>query len=102
MQRSHLQVRIPLSKYFLTYIDCNYLGPKVHSKNVNSINLLNIFHQNIRGLRNKSDELKHSFEIDGINPHILCLSEHHMVGQDLLHLTLDGYSLGSSFCKQNL
>jgi hypothetical protein len=44
----------------------------------------------------------HSFEIYGINPHILCLSEHHMVEQDLLHLTLDGYLSGSSFCRQNL
>jgi hypothetical protein len=25
-----------------------------------------------------------------------------MVEQDLLHLTLDGYLLGSSFCRQNL
>jgi hypothetical protein len=60
---------------------------------------LNIFHQNIRGQRNKSDKLIHSFEVDGINPHILCLSK---VKQDLLHLTLDGYLLGSRFCRQNL
>jgi hypothetical protein len=63
----------------LTYTDCNYLGSKVHSKNVNPLNSLYIFHQNIRGLRNKSDELIHSFEIDSINPQILRLSEHHMV-----------------------
>jgi hypothetical protein len=86
----------------LTCIDCNYLGSKVHSKNVNSLNSLCIFQEKIRGLRNKSDELIHSFEIDGINPRILCLSEHHMVEQDLLHLTLDGYLLGSSFLRQNL
>jgi hypothetical protein len=55
-----------------------------------------------KGLMNKSDELKHSFEIDGMNAHRLCLSKHHMVEQDLLHLTLDGYLLGSSFCRQNL
>jgi hypothetical protein len=67
-----------------------------------SPNSLNIFHQNIRGLRNKSDELTHSFEIDGIHPHVLCLSKHHMVKQDLLHLTLAGYLLGSSFCRLNL
>jgi hypothetical protein len=42
----------------------------------------------------------HSFEIDGINPHILSLSKHHMVEQDLLHLPLDGYLLGSSFCSK--
>jgi hypothetical protein len=83
----------------LTYIDCNYLGSTVHSKNVNSLNSLNIFHQNIRGLRNKSDKLIHSFEVDSINPRILCLSEHHKAEQDLLHLTLDGYLLCSSFCR---
>jgi len=29
-------------------------------------------------------------------------SEHHMVEQDLLHLTLAGYLLGSSFCRLKL
>jgi predicted lipase len=80
----------------LTNIECD---SKFHTKNVNS---LNIFHENIRGLRNTRDELIHSFEIDGINSHTLCLSEHHMVEQVLLHLTLDGYLLVSSFCRQNL
>jgi hypothetical protein len=32
----------------------------------------------------------------------LCLSEHHMVEEDLLHLSSDGYLLGSSFCRLNL
>ena len=39
---------------------------------------------------------------DNNNPHVLCFSEHHMEEQDLLHLTLPGYILGSSFCRQNL
>jgi hypothetical protein len=86
----------------LTYIKCNYLGSKVHSKNVDSPISLNIFHQNINELRNKCDELIYSLEIDGIYPHILCLNEHHMVEQDLLHLTLAGYLLGSSFCRLKL
>jgi hypothetical protein len=86
----------------LTYIKCNYLGSKVHSKSVDSPITLNIFHQNIRGLRNKCDELIYSLEMDGIYLHILCLSEHHMVEQDLLHLTLAGYLLGSSFCRLKL
>ena len=61
---------------------------------------MHIFHQNIRGLRGKSDELIHSLETDNINPHVLCLSEHHMDEQDLLHLTLPGYILRSSFCRK--
>jgi hypothetical protein len=56
------------------------------------------FIKNIRGLRSKRDY----FEIDNIYLQILCLSEHHMEEQDLLHLTLTGYVLGSSFCQRNL
>jgi hypothetical protein len=37
-----------------------------------------------------------------MNPLVLCLSELHMVGRDILHLTLDGYLLGSSFCRQSV
>jgi hypothetical protein len=40
--------------------------------------------------------------MDSINSHILCFIEHHMEEQDLLHVTLPGYLLGSSFCRTNL
>jgi exonuclease III len=63
---------------------------------------LNIFHQNIRGLRNKGKVLINSFVLDSVNPDILCLSELHIEEQDLLNLTLQGDSLGSSYCCQNL
>jgi len=43
-----------------------------------------------------------SFVVDTINSHILCLSKHYMEEQGLLDLTLTGYSLGSSYCCQNL
>jgi rRNA maturation protein Rpf1 len=66
------------------------------------LNSVNIFHHNTRELRNKSDELINSFVLDSINPHILCLSEFHVEEQDLLNLTLSGYSLGSSYCHRNL
>jgi hypothetical protein len=48
-------------------------------------------------LRSKRDALIHSFEIDNINPHMLCIVE-----QKLLHLTMIGYLLGSSFCQKGL
>jgi exonuclease III len=75
---------------------------KVHKQNAESSNSINIFHQNIRGLRSKGDGLIHSFEIDIINPHILCLSEHHVFKEELLHLTMNGYLLGSSFFQKYL
>jgi hypothetical protein len=84
---------------------CHNLGQRslyCHEKIVDSLNSLNIFHQNTRGLRNKCDELINSIILDSINPHILCLSEYHVEEQDLLNLILTGYFLGSSYCCWNL
>jgi hypothetical protein len=69
-----------------------------------SLKALNIFHKVIRGNRNKNDDLMNSFVVYGINPHILYLSKHHMEEEeeDVLNLTSSGYSLGSSYCHQNL
>jgi hypothetical protein len=61
---------------------------------------LAILHQNVISIRNKSEELINSLKIDGIDPHILHFSEHHMVEQDLLLLKLSGYTLGSSYSRQ--
>jgi hypothetical protein len=69
---------------------------------IDSSNSPQIFHQNIRGLWSKTDELINYLEIYNINPHVLCFSEHHMEEQDLLHLTLPGYILEASVCYQNL
>jgi hypothetical protein len=33
---------------------------------------------------------------------MLCLCEHHVVEQELLHLTVNGYLLGSSLCPEDL
>ena len=85
----------------LKCIDCNYLGFRNHGRNIDSSTSPQIFHQNIRGLQSKTDELINYIEIYNINPHVLCFSEHHMEEQDLLHLTLPGYILGSSVCCQN-
>jgi exonuclease III len=43
-----------------------------------------------------------SFVVNSLNPHISCLREYHTEEQDLLNLTLTGYSLGSTYCNQNL
>jgi hypothetical protein len=86
----------------LTCIKCSSVVLEVHKKNAGSSNSINIFHQNIRGLRSKNDESILSFEIDHINPHILCSSEHHMVEQELLHFTMNSCLLCFSFCQKDL
>jgi hypothetical protein len=85
---------------YLTYIKCVTAVSEAHKQNTETSNLITIFHQNVRDLRNKTEELICSFEIDAINPHILSLNENHMVKQDLLHLSINGYQLGSSFCRK--
>ena len=53
-------------------------------------------------VRSKSGELINSLEVDDVNRHVLCCSEHHMEEQDLPHLTLPAYMLGSRFWRPNL
>jgi exonuclease III len=59
-----------------------------------------VFHQNIRGLRNKINEL-----LDSVLPqlpHVVCLTEHHSKEQETETLSIDHYTLGAKFCRQSL
>jgi exonuclease III len=58
---------------------------------------LTVYHQNIRGLREKVNELLS--QLYPTFPHILCLSEHHMKHLELQKSHLDNYKLGSSYCR---
>jgi hypothetical protein len=79
----------------IRYSGCNYLEFRNQDKTVGSYNSQHIFPQNIRRPRSKTDILINSSELFNIIPCVLCFS-------DLLHLTLPGCILGSSFCQQNL
>jgi hypothetical protein len=59
---------------------------------------LKIFHQNIRGLGNKANELYGHLHHD--LPNILCLSEHHLSESELQLIHLPNYSLGASYCRK--
>jgi len=60
---------------------------------------LKMFHQNIRSLVNKSNELSCHLRHD--LPHILCLSEHHLSESELQLIHLTNYSLGTNYCTKN-
>jgi hypothetical protein len=64
------------------------------SRQVPQNKYLKIFHKNIRGLGNKSNELHCHLHRD--LPHILCLSEHHLSESELQLLCLNNYSLGAN------
>jgi exonuclease III len=59
---------------------------------------LSIFHQNIRGLFNKTEELLTSWSTEA--PHILCLSEHHLHNHEINNTVIQYYNLGASYCRK--
>jgi exonuclease III len=69
----------------------NKCNSKTFSKNT-----FKIFHQNIRGLKNKHNELL--CHLQEFAPHVLCLTEHHLDGDQISHLNLDSYTSGALYC----
>jgi hypothetical protein len=63
-------------------------------------NSLNIYHQNIRDLQGKTNELLISLYPE--LPHLLCLMEHHLYYLDLDHTYIEHYNLGAEYCRQAL
>jgi len=58
---------------------------------------LTIFHQNIRGLKDKTDEIMNNI---GTNPpHVLCFTEHHLESCQLDSVQLLNYTLVAKFCR---
>ena len=60
---------------------------------------IKIFHQNIRGLGNKTNELYCHLHHDF--PHVLCISEHHLRESELWLTHLANYYLGAGYCRKN-
>ena len=67
-------------------------------KLTNSKNLFKIFHQNIRGLKSKLDELSNSLFPD--YPNMMYLTEHHLKDYEIDNLPIDQFKLGSKCCRQ--
>jgi hypothetical protein len=59
---------------------------------------IKIYHQNIRSLRNKTNELLCHLNHDP--PHILCLTEHYLHHDQLASLHIDSYMLGVYCCRK--
>jgi len=59
-----------------------------------------VFHQNIRGLRGKMDELGLHF-LDGAL-HVICLTEHHLMDYEIEKASIPKYKLGAKYCRLSL
>jgi hypothetical protein len=71
----------------------------VYKTKSNKNNVLKIFQQNIRGLRNKCIEILCNLKEQ--TPHILCFTEHHLEGNEIVHLNLDNYVLGAYYGRKH-
>jgi hypothetical protein len=67
--------------------------------NMNNNVALTVFHQNIRGLHNKIDELLNCWS-NGF-PHLLCLTEHHLRAYEITNAHTEGYNLTSKYCRKS-
>jgi exonuclease III len=65
--------------------------------NTPSENNLTIFHQNIRGLSGKIDELL--IHMIGLKPHLLCFSEHHIKDIEGSSPHIPSYTLGATYSR---
>jgi hypothetical protein len=55
---------------------------------------LSIYHQNIRGIKKKIEELLTQWETN--QPHVLCFTEHHLTKPEIKCTVIKSYNLGTS------
>jgi hypothetical protein len=70
------------------------------AEHVSADNTFKIYHQNIRGIRNKTTEIINSLLPE--LPQILCITEHNLKELELERTLLEHYKLGAKFCRENL
>ena len=70
-----------------------------NSPNKNNNVSLTIFHQNIRGLHNKIDELLNFWSTEF--SHILCFTEHHLCDYEINSTCINHYNHGSKYCSKS-
>jgi len=79
------------------YKNHNHSSKKFSYEHCN-INKFPIFHQNIRGISNKIDELLNSVSPNA--PQIVCLTDHHLRTEEIRNVNFSQYTLGASFYKK--
>jgi len=83
----------------LSYTDHTYSMSKKPPSNKYNTDNLRIFHQNIRGLYSKVDELTTHWLNQ--SPHILCITEHHLRDYEIGNICINHYHLGAFYCRKS-
>lgn len=63
-------------------------------------NNLIVYHQNIRSLNKKKDEISIMLQEIKEKPHLICLSEHHIRKEESLDFILPDYKLANIYCRE--
>ena len=61
---------------------------------------MQIYHQNIQGIKWKSDEILDFFY--PIFPHVVCITEHHLNQYKIVQFHIGNYTLGANCCRHLL
>ena len=72
----------------------------VTNKNDDINNLLKIYHQNIQGLKGKTNEIVLSLLTEA--PHLICLTEQHLNNYKTDVTPICNYKLGVKYCRRKL
>jgi hypothetical protein len=78
---------------------CDLIQAPKSKPNDAKLNSFNLFHQNIRGLQYKVDELNCVLTSYDLSPSVICITEHHLTEQKLLSINLEKYCLISQFSR---
>jgi hypothetical protein len=58
-----------------------------------------IYHQNIGGINNKTEELLSQWKLNLL--HVLCFTEHHLTKLEITCIAIKFYNLGAHFCHKS-
>jgi hypothetical protein len=73
---------------------------QVYNKNDDTNNQFKIYHQNIRGIKGKTNELMLPLLAEA--PHLICLTDHHLKDYEIDVTPISKYKLGAKYCRKRL
>jgi len=82
-----------------TIVSSSTLNTDSNKKDVENHPLI-IYHQNIRGLKDKIEESVISIASE--SPHFICLSEHHLKYNEIDAVNIPNYRLGGKYCRSSI
>ena len=91
--------KIQMPKSTRDNLEYRYTNNQETTNNKIKHDKLRLYHQNIRGISKKTEELTTQWATQF--PYLLCFTEHHLRDSELTHISIEHYTLGVSYCRQS-